>query len=288
VYPKPRPETSSLSPALLASPLSFSALSVKGACPGRVGVLRETRSLTHTNPSAPLIPPRCPSPLSFARVHINIIPWDLGFLCFHTLTHSFAMHKTLSHLLSGISALFNENTRGGRRPPLTSHSVSGPVNPIPFIITFFAHPLPINPIESYSCKKQGRWWYAIQGRSSHPITNHFHLFPQRVNIRPTHKHRQLQLFHAFTDNLLYTVGISYAAVRHIVRFRRLPDLPILVSHWSRNTGHVLSALSLSTFNCRLSTSPLPQNFYPHAGDLRHNPAAQGRHPQPIPRAGRIQ
>jgi len=35
-------------------------------------------------------------------------------------------------------------------------------------------------------------------------------------------------------------------------------------------------------------SVLPHNFYPPASDLRHNPAAQGRHPQPIPRAGRIQ
>ena len=33
---------------------------------------------------------------------------------------------------------------------------------------------------------------------------------------------------------------------------------------------------------------LPQNFYPPASDLRHNPAAQGQHPQPNPQTGRIQ
>ncbi len=69
-----------------------------------------------------------------------------------------------------------------------------------------------------------------------------------------------------------------------------------------NTGHPLSArlralcvsalsfsvLCLSTFNLQLSTIPLPQNFYPPASDLRHNPAAQGRHPQSNLRTGRIQ
>ncbi len=73
-------------------------------------------------------------------------------------------------------------------------------------------------------------------------------------------------------------------------------------HGPRNTGHVFSArlcelcasalsfspLFLSTFNCRLSTFLLPQNFYPPASDLRHNPAAQGHHPQSNLRAGRIQ
>ena len=33
---------------------------------------------------------------------------------------------------------------------------------------------------------------------------------------------------------------------------------------------------------------LPQNFYPPASDLRHNPAAQGQHPQPNPQTGRNQ
>jgi hypothetical protein len=42
------------------------------------------------------------------------------------------------------------------------------------------------------------------------------------------------------------------------------------------------------FDCRLSTSPLSENFYPPAPDLRHNPAAQGHHPYSYLRTGRIQ
>ena len=42
-------------PPLAHSPLSFSALSVNGACPDPVGVLRKTRSLTQIDPSAPLL-----------------------------------------------------------------------------------------------------------------------------------------------------------------------------------------------------------------------------------------
>src|SRR5271169_4047399 len=53
-----------------------------------------------------------PPPL-FARVPINIIPWDLRSLCFHTLTHSFATGKMPSPLFSKVSALFGKNTRGG-------------------------------------------------------------------------------------------------------------------------------------------------------------------------------
>jgi hypothetical protein len=120
VYPTPRPETPPLSLALPASPLSFSAPSVSSS-------VRKTCSLIHTDPSAPLISPRNPSPLCFPRVHINIIPWDLRFLCFHTLTHSLATYKTLSHLLSGISALFGKNTRGGGRPPALSRTIHYPL-----------------------------------------------------------------------------------------------------------------------------------------------------------------
>ena len=48
-----------------------------------------------------------------ARVRININPWHLRFLCFHTLTHSSALSKTLSPIVSCLSALFAQNTRGG-------------------------------------------------------------------------------------------------------------------------------------------------------------------------------
>ena len=74
---------------------------------------------------------------------------------------------------------------------------------------------------------------------------------------------------------------------------------------SRNTGYVFSAclcerclprpgrgvsalsLLLSSHQSRI-TSHCFRNFYPPASDLRHNPAAQGQHLQPIPQTGRIQ
>jgi hypothetical protein len=54
----------------------------------------------------------------FPRVSINIIPWHLLPLCFHTLTRSFALRKTLSPILSVLFALFAENTRGGVSLPV--------------------------------------------------------------------------------------------------------------------------------------------------------------------------
>src|SRR5271169_4917503 len=52
------------------------------------------------------------APTLFARVHINIIPWGLRSLCFHTLTHSFALRNPSTSLSSTVSALFCKNTRG--------------------------------------------------------------------------------------------------------------------------------------------------------------------------------
>jgi POT family proton-dependent oligopeptide transporter len=42
-----------------------------------------------------------------------IIPWDLRFLCFHTVTHSFAPRNPVTPFRSMASALFAQNTRGG-------------------------------------------------------------------------------------------------------------------------------------------------------------------------------
>jgi len=81
--------------------------------------------------------------------------------------------------------------------------------------------------------------------------------------------------------------------------------PRFKDHEAQDTHHTLSArlrqlcvsaLSLFRslpFNFQLSTvnlspSLLPRNFYPPASDLRHNPAAQGQHPQINPQTGRIQ
>jgi hypothetical protein len=60
--------------------------------------------------------------------------------------------------------------------PLASAGHS-PQATIPFRITSFAHPHHLTPIESYSCKKQGRGWYP----ASPP--DPFLFFPQRVNIQ---------------------------------------------------------------------------------------------------------
>jgi len=50
---------------------------------------------------------------------------------------------------------------------------------------------------------------------------------------------------------------------------------------------VQRSLTLFTTHYSLLTV-LPQNFYPPASDLRHNPAAQGQHQQPNPQTGRNQ
>ncbi len=50
---------------------------------------------------------------------------------------------------------------------------------------------------------------------------------------------------------------------------------------------VQRSLALFTTHYSLLTV-FPQNFYPPARKLRHNPAAQGQHPQPNPQTGRNQ
>jgi hypothetical protein len=181
-------------PPLAHSPLSFSALSVNGACPDPVGVLRKTRSLTQIDPSAPL----------------------------------------LSHRHSPDAA-------------------------IPFRITSFAHPHHLTPIESYSCKKQGRGWGIQRFNPAQPLP----LF-STTSRHPAHS----------------TAHMSTLFMRLL--------------HGSLDTRSGGRSPSLFTTHCSLPTvhysllTVLPQNFYPPASDLRHNPAAQGQHPQPNPQTGRIQ
>jgi hypothetical protein len=64
--------------------------------------------------------------------------------------------------------------------PLLSHRHS-PHATIPFRITSFADSHHLTPIESYSCKKQGRG--GVSSASIRP--NPFPVFPQRVNIQHT-------------------------------------------------------------------------------------------------------
>jgi hypothetical protein len=130
-------------PPLPPSPLSFSALSVNGACRDPVGVLRKTRSLTQTDPPAPFVPPRHPS-----------------------------------------------------------------LAAIPFRITFFAHPHRLTPIESYSCKKQGRGWGAQPFHSTQPLP----LF-STASKHPTHSNaRNSHLFIRLLHVSLDTRGWGWATI----------------------------------------------------------------------------
>jgi hypothetical protein len=118
--------------------------------------------------------------------------------------------------------------------------------PIPFRITSFAHPHPLTPIESYSCKKQGRGWGVR-------------------NLHPT------QALPSFSTVSKHTTR-SNANISTL--FTRLLHSPLDTRGWGMPP-------SLFTTQCPLPTVPfspltgLPENFYPPAPDLRHNPAAQG-------------
>ena len=117
---------------------------------------------------------------------------------------------------------------------------------IPFRITFFAHPHHLTSIDSHSCKTQGR------GLSSTTRPKPFPFFPQRVDMHRTGT--------AITPVILcvYFTFSGYPGGG----VRRNAPLPLLTTHYSLLTG-------------------LPQNFYPPASDLRHNPAAQGHTSVPL-------
>ena len=142
---------------------------------------------------------------------------------------------------------------GGASDPCSSSIPDSFDASIPFRIIFFAHPYHLTPIESYSCKKQGR---------RYPTTTQpkpFPLFPHRVNMQ-----RTATPITPFLSCVYFTVlWIPGGGVcRHSA-------LPLLTTNYSLLTG-------------------LSENFYLLAHKLRHNPAAQGQHPHPNPQTGRIQ
>ena len=185
---------------------------------------------------------------------------------------------------------------GGSSDPCSSPILDSFDEAIPFRITSFADPHPLTPIESHLCKKQGRGWGRCQRfhpTQTLPLFSTASKHPIRRNSRkPSHSIGLLTFLCTPRDGGGTTISGC------------LP--PGFSIHTSRVTGHgshllcsarlcglCASALSFSplfhsTFNCRLSTSPLPQNFYPPAPKLRHNPAAQGHHPQSNLRTGRNQ
>jgi hypothetical protein len=134
---QPRPATSSSPRPLALSPLTYTYPPIH--CLPSLPRTRHTRHNStrpcRRNPCAINIihtlsvthggVPLCPLPILnfplraalFARVHvsvhINVLPRHLAALCFHTLTHSFALSKTLSPIFSFPCALFAQITRDG-------------------------------------------------------------------------------------------------------------------------------------------------------------------------------
>jgi hypothetical protein len=204
---------------------------------------------------------------------------------------------------------------GGSSDPRSSPIPDSFEATIPFRITSFAYLHQLTPIESYSCKKQGRGYPALTPAQALPYFSTASKHPTRS------KARNSILFMRLLHTSRHTGGWGWDS-QSWLSSSGLLDLR-LTAHGPRDTGHAfsellsglcvsalsLSALFLSTLNFRLSTSPLQtfpghqsritshrfQNFYPPAPKLRHNPAAQGRikvqpndWAQPIPHTGRIQ
>jgi hypothetical protein len=207
-------------------------------------------------------PPLPPSPLSFSALSVNSV-----------------LRKTRSL------------TQIDPSTPLLSHRHS-PHAAIPFKIIFFAHPHHLTSIESHSCKKQGSGWRI---RCFHPTQ----ALPSISTASKHPTHSSAGIFIIFSHLLHIPLdtrgGATIPCCGH-------PGLSIFASQVTGHGTLVTSSLrgpanSVSLrypfpfFSFQLSTVvnfPPPQNFYPPAPKLRHNPAAQGQHLQPIPRTGRIQ
>ena len=102
--------SSSASPDFFPSALSAS---LRSALLCRIVIPREARDLLLSALLRPSVLDSQFSTPSLSRVHINIIPWNLRFLCFHTLTHSFAMGNPSNSFPSRTCELFTQNTRVG-------------------------------------------------------------------------------------------------------------------------------------------------------------------------------
>jgi hypothetical protein len=168
--------------------------------------------------------------------------------------------------------------------PLRSPRYS-PHAAIPFRITFFAHPHHLTPIESHSCKKQGRGWGVRCLHSTQTLPS--------ISTQSKHPtHSNTRIFIIFSHLLHIPLDPGGGTHHSLLRPSTFIDLR-LRGHWPRNTGHVLSArlrelsasalsfslLFLSTFNCRLSTFLLPRTstlppvnygiIPPHRGSTRN-------------------
>jgi hypothetical protein len=122
-----------------------------------------------------------------------------------------------------------------------------PTDAIPFRIKSFAHPHHLTPIESYSCKKQGRGWGPIPARP-HPV-------------RRAHERPQLQSLHAFTHDSLDTSGwgVIYIQTPQALPLRQRNHAraccSLFAAHGKQIAGHVPRLpRPLQLFNLQLSTS----------------------------------
>jgi len=89
------------------------SVSLRSALLCRIVIPREARDLLLSALLRPFILNSRFSTPSLSRVHINIIPWNLRFLCFHTVTHPFAMGNPSKSFPSRACELFTQNTRVG-------------------------------------------------------------------------------------------------------------------------------------------------------------------------------
>jgi hypothetical protein len=191
---------------------------------------------------------------------------------------------------------------GGSSDPCSSPIPDSFDATIPFGITSFADPHHLTSIESHLCKKQGRGWSPCQrlhSAQSLPIFPTASKHAAHRNIRNSTPF--MRLLHTSLDTrgwgmppctlshffALRAPGVFHNSflfihLRTLLENRRVyPALPLQTpaltpplasydSHQSRITSHRF------------------HNFYPTAPKLRHNPAAQGHHPQSDLHTGRIQ
>jgi hypothetical protein len=150
---------------------------------------------------------------------------------------------------------------GGSSDPRSSPIPDSFEATIPFRITSFAYLHQLTPIESYSCKKQGRGYPALTPAQALPYFSTASKHPTRS------KARNSILFMRLLHTSRHTGGWGWDS-QSWLSSSGLLDLR-LTAHGPRDTGHAfsellsglcVSALSfcplfLSTLNCRLSTSP---------------------------------
>jgi hypothetical protein len=254
-YPPPRP----------GSTHSFSALSVNGACPGPVGVLGRTRSLTRIDPSATLLSHRHSSQAA--------IPFRIT---------SFADH----HHLTPIESHLCKKPGRGWYP-------ASPPDPFLFFpqrVNIQHTAMPVYPEQGQGASPLFSCVY-----STLPVTPGVGVLSSaRHSMKRVHAERLSGGRDIFTSQVTGHGTPATSSLRGSANSASLRyPFPFFPSQLSN-----LQALQrrFSTAHYPLFTTHAPpRNFYPPAPKLRHNPAAQGRikvqlndWAQPNPHTGRIQ